>query len=60
MSVKALRGGAGADFEGDAAVLRGAPKKNILKKALPLFFDERDFVAYGEVSCVYERDCCCM
>lgn len=49
MSVAALRGESGADFEGNAAVLRGAPKKNILKRALPLFFDERDFVSYGEV-----------
>ena len=50
MSVAALRGDSGADFEGNAAVLRGAPKKDILKRFLPLFFDERDFVAYGEVS----------
>lgn len=49
MSVAALRGN-GSDFEANAAVLRGAPKKNMLKKFLPLFFDERDFIAYGEVS----------
>jgi hypothetical protein len=49
ISVEALRGESGADFEGNAAVLRGAPKKDILKRFLPLFFDERDFVAYGEV-----------
>ena len=49
MSVAALRGESGSDFEGNAAVLRGAPKKNILKRVLPLCFDERDFVAYGEV-----------
>lgn len=33
-----------------AAVLRGAPAKNILQKCLPCIFDERDFVAMGEVS----------
>ena len=49
MSVVALRGDSGSDFEAKAAVLRGAPKKDILKRWLPLFFDERDFVAYGEV-----------
>ena len=49
ISVKALRGTTGADFESVVALLRGAPKKNFLKKALPLFFDERDFVSFGEV-----------
>ena len=38
-----------ADFAGDAAVLTGAPDKNVLKRFLPLLFDERDFVTYGEV-----------
>jgi hypothetical protein len=54
ISVEALRGESGADFEGNAAVLRGAPKKDILKRFLPLFFDERDFVAYGEVREIWE------
>lgn len=60
ISVQALRGTAGADFESTVAVLRGAPKKNFLKKALPLFFDERDFVAFGEVKryAVVKGDCC--
>lgn len=50
MSVQALRGETGADFESKAAVLRGAPHKDFLKRWLPWIFDERDFVAYGEVS----------
>jgi hypothetical protein len=60
ISVEALRGESGADFEGNAAVLRGAPKKDILKRFLPLFFDERDFVAYGEVLrfVLIKGDCC--
>ena len=33
-----------------AAVLRGAPSKNALQKWLPFCFDERDFVAMGEVT----------
>jgi hypothetical protein len=33
-----------------AAVLRGAPSKNALQIWLPCFFDERDFVALGEVT----------
>lgn len=60
ISVEALRGTKGADFESTVAVLRGAPQKNFLKKALPLFFDERDFVAFGEVKryVVVKGDCC--
>jgi hypothetical protein len=57
ISVAALRGESGADFEANAAVLRGAPKKDILKRWLPLFFDERDFVAYGEVSLLESWAC---
>jgi len=49
LSVKALRGESGSDFEGYAAVLRGAPEKNCLKKYLPCIYDERDYVTYGEV-----------
>ena len=38
----------GADFEGEAALIKGRVKKDVLKKYLPFFFDERDFVSYGE------------
>ena len=40
MSVQALRGETGADFESKAAVLRGAPHKDVLKRWLPWIFDE--------------------
>ena len=50
LSVAALRGGAGSDFESKAAVLQGAPSKTILKIILPCIYDERDFVAMGEVT----------
>jgi len=49
VSVNTLRGTTGSDFESRAAVIRGAAKKNFLQKVLPFFFDERDFVSYGEV-----------
>lgn len=49
LSVKALREKPGFGFESEVAVLKGAPKKDFLKKFLPIIFDERDFVAYGEV-----------
>lgn len=49
LSVKALRGEHGADFESYAGVLRGAPDKNCLKRYLPCLYDERDYVAFGEV-----------
>jgi hypothetical protein len=49
LSVQTLRGEHGADFESYAAVLRGAPEKNFLKRCLPCIYDERDFVTYGEV-----------
>jgi hypothetical protein len=60
MSVQALRGETGADFESKAAVLRGAPKKDILKRWLPFAFDERSFVAYGETLryVLIKGDCC--
>lgn len=44
-----LRGTSGSDFEASAAVLRGVADKNCLQKLLPCIFDERDFVAFGEV-----------
>ncbi|KAL7572067.1 hypothetical protein ACA910_001714 [Epithemia clementina (nom. ined.)] len=37
------------DFESYAAVIQGPPFKNMAKRCLPCIFDERDFVAYGEV-----------
>jgi len=49
LSVPALRGQTGADLEGYVAVLRGAPQKNFLQILLPCIYNERDFVAYGEV-----------
>lgn len=49
LSVRALRGSNGADFEAVVALLRGAPHKNFLKRLFPLCFDERDFIAFGEV-----------
>jgi hypothetical protein len=49
LSVKELRGGSGSDFESYAAVLRGAPTKNVLQRLLPCMYGDRDFVTYGEV-----------
>eukprot|EP00547_Thalassionema_nitzschioides_P010234 CAMPEP_0194228084 /NCGR_PEP_ID=MMETSP0156-20130528/43191_1 /TAXON_ID=33649 /ORGANISM="Thalassionema nitzschioides, Strain L26-B" /LENGTH=220 /DNA_ID=CAMNT_0038960589 /DNA_START=202 /DNA_END=864 /DNA_ORIENTATION=+ len=49
LSVEALRGKSGFGFESEVAVLKGAPKKDFLKRFLPLLFDERDYLAYGEV-----------
>lgn len=49
LTVDTLRGTSGSDFEAHAAVLRGVAKKNFLQKFLPFIFDERDFVAFGEV-----------
>jgi len=46
-SVEALRGTSGVLFESQAAVLRGV-QKSFLRRCLPIIFDERDFVAYGE------------
>ena len=37
------------DFKCKASVSKGAPPKDILRRILPWIFDERDFVAYGEV-----------
>jgi hypothetical protein len=59
LSAAALRG-AGSDFESRAAVLRGAPTKNVLQKYLPLFFYERDFITFGEVDrFVFVKGNCC-
>mmetsp|Transcript_17360 Transcript_17360/g.22806 ORF Transcript_17360/g.22806 Transcript_17360/m.22806 type:complete len:254 (-) Transcript_17360:144-905(-) len=60
LGAAALRGKTGSDFESNAAVLRGAPKKDLLKRFLPLCFDERDFVAYGEVErfVLIKGNCC--
>lgn len=49
LSVEALRSGYGAEFESEAAIIQGPAHKDILKRMLPIFYDERDFVAYGEV-----------
>ena len=48
LSVDVLRGESGSDFEGYAAVLEGARKKNFFMATLRWMFDERDFVTYGE------------
>jgi hypothetical protein len=60
LSVSSLRGQTGATFESYAAILRGAPEKNILKVCLPCIYDERDFVAFGEVKkyCVIKGSTC--
>lgn len=39
----------GTEFESEAGVIKGGVEKDTLKRFLPLFFDERDFVSYGEV-----------
>lgn len=57
MSVETLRK-EGADFEGRAAVCRGAPKKPLFKRLLPFLFDQRDFVTFSEVS-FYLVGCSC-
>jgi len=48
LSVSALKQ-QGTDFESKAAVIKGSVKKDWLKRCLPLIYDERDFVSYGEV-----------
>eukprot|EP00541_Cyclophora_tenuis_P010173 CAMPEP_0116540752 /NCGR_PEP_ID=MMETSP0397-20121206/117_1 /TAXON_ID=216820 /ORGANISM="Cyclophora tenuis, Strain ECT3854" /LENGTH=221 /DNA_ID=CAMNT_0004064649 /DNA_START=26 /DNA_END=691 /DNA_ORIENTATION=+ len=60
MSVESLRGKEGVEFESHAAVLKGAPEKNVLKRFLPFIFDERDFVTFGEVQrfVLVKGDCC--
>jgi hypothetical protein len=60
LSVASLRGQTGATFESYAAILRGAPEKNILKVCLPCIYDERDFVSFGEVKkyCVIKGSTC--
>jgi hypothetical protein len=49
LTTKQVRGSTGADFESYAAVIKGAVRKNFLQILLPCIYDERDFVAYGEV-----------
>lgn len=39
----------GNEFESEAAVIKGRATKDILKRCLPFFYDERDFLAFGEV-----------
>lgn len=39
----------GSEFESEAAVIKGRAHKDILKRCLPFFYDERDFLAFGEV-----------
>jgi hypothetical protein len=48
LPVRVLRQDGNVAFESYAAILPGAPEKNILKRALPFWFDERDFAAYGD------------
>ena len=36
-------------FSSKAAVIKGGVEKNLLRKLLPLCYDERDFLSYGEV-----------
>eukprot|EP00934_Nitzschia_sp_Nitz4_P008653 Nitzschia sp. Nitz4//scaffold121_size67750//61777//62592//NITZ4_006077-RA/size67750-augustus-gene-0.126-mRNA-1//1//CDS//3329534378//8643//frame0 len=50
LSVEALRGGKGPDFESVAAVIQGGVRRNCLRRLLPSCLDERDFVSFGEVS----------
>lgn len=50
LSPNNLRGETGlVDLEGYAAIIVGAPDKNILQRVLPFMYDERDFVSFGEV-----------
>ena len=61
ISVQSLRGKTGADFEGVAAVVKGAnTKKSCLAALLTPCFKERDFIAFGEVKrfAVIKNDCC--
>lgn len=48
LSVEALRT-AGADFESPAGVIKGCVQRNFLRRCLPFFYEERDFVAMGEI-----------
>ena len=60
VSVSVLRGQGGADLECHAAVLRGASKKNFMQRWLPCIYDERDFIAFGEVKkyCLIKAGTC--
>jgi hypothetical protein len=48
LPVRVLRQDGNVAFESYAAIMPGAPAKNIVKRALPFWFDERDFAAYGD------------
>jgi hypothetical protein len=48
-TVEALRATGKVLFEGYAAVIIGPVQKNLCKKALKCFYDERSFLSYGEV-----------
>ena len=48
LSVEALRG-RGTEFESEAGVIKGGVQKMLLRRFLPLFFDYRDYISYGEV-----------
>jgi len=50
----------GTDFESEAGVIKGGVKKDFLKRCLPYFFDERDFVSYGEVRRFLSVKCNCI
>ena len=49
LPTKQVRGSTGSDFESYGAVIQGGVKKNLLQILLPCLYDERDFVAFGEV-----------
>ena len=58
LSVESLR--KSCDFCSYAAVLQGPPNKDCLKRWFPRCFDERDFVAYGEIKkyCLVQNTSC--
>lgn len=58
LSVASLR--RSCDFCSYAAFLQGAPNKDCLKRWFPLCFEERDFVAYGEIKkfCLVQDTSC--
>ena len=49
LTVDMLRAQGSVVFESEVGILPGAPPKNFLKRWLPWFFDERDFVTYREI-----------
>ena len=48
MSVETLRSTKQVTFESPAAIIIGPAEKNIFQRLLPLCFDERAFLSYGE------------